>query len=409
MSSLTSSSKALSRKLKDKIKTKFGRKGSVKMACNPKPSSPNLLGLPDELLIQIEPYLYSQNDPQNTCLVSRSPARMAQERLYQNIDFVPNGKLASGPATYSLRLLLRTLIERSGLISRVKSFNVYIRNCRQPWEDVHGTSNAFNVCEGHHPTEGIPSELHTQMLFRIVLRLKVPSQQPWVPDTRVPDILPGCDGALADVLLAMPPCPSKLRIETARSMPRLFKMLFGSKLDGGFPLARVAGFAKMKVCHISHCRADFPWFGPYKEVPLLGLPCLTMLHLASLHRLAALQRTRFINCVGISHVTDLRIGGVNVPNMEQFLGRFKPLQSFAYCGHDVLISNNTIVDFSNIVLLLHRSYASLECLEITLLKDRPNLTYQLIGSLRPFLRLERIHNTTTCFSSQHEPLHADAR
>ena len=130
------------------------------MACNPKPSSPNLLGLPDELLIQVEPYLYSQNDLQNTCLVSRSPARTAQERLYQNIDIVSNGKLASGPATYSLCLLLRTLIERSDLISRVKSFNVYIRNYQRPWEDVHRTSNAFNVCEGHHPMEGIPSELH---------------------------------------------------------------------------------------------------------------------------------------------------------------------------------------------------------------------------------------------------------
>ena len=184
-------------------------------------------------------------------------------------------------------------------------------------------------------------------------------------------------------------------------------MLF--KLDGGFPLARVAGFAKMKVCHISHFRANFPWFGLYKEVPLLGPPCLTMLHLTSIRQSAALQRTRFINCVGISHVTDLRIGGVNVPNMEQFLGRFKPLQSFAYCGHDVPILNNTIVDFSNIVPLLHRPYASLGCLEITLLKDRPNLTYQLIGSLRPFLRLKRIHNTTTCFSSRYEPLHADAR
>lgn len=82
MSSLTSSSKALARKLKNKIKTKFDRKGSAKMACNPKPSSPNLLGLPDELLIQIELYLYPQNDLQNTCLVSRSPARTAQERLY---------------------------------------------------------------------------------------------------------------------------------------------------------------------------------------------------------------------------------------------------------------------------------------------------------------------------------------
>ena len=102
------------------------------MACNPKPSSPNLLGLPDELLIQIEPYLYSQNDLQNTCLVSRSPARTAQERLYQNIDIVSNGKLASGPATYSLRLLLRTLIEHSDLISRVKSFDVYIRNYQRP-------------------------------------------------------------------------------------------------------------------------------------------------------------------------------------------------------------------------------------------------------------------------------------
>ena len=48
MLSLTSSSKALARKLKDKIKTKLGRKGSVKVACNPKPFSPNLLGLPDE-------------------------------------------------------------------------------------------------------------------------------------------------------------------------------------------------------------------------------------------------------------------------------------------------------------------------------------------------------------------------
>jgi hypothetical protein len=140
------------------------------------------------------------------------------------------------------------------------------------------------------------------MLFRIVHRLKVPSQQPWVFDIR-----PGCDGALAGVLLAMLPCLSKLRVETARSMPLLFKMLF--KLDGGFPLARVAGFAKMNVCHISHCRANFPWFGLYKEVPLLGLPCLTLLHLTSLHQPAALQRTRFINCVGISHVTDLRIGG----------------------------------------------------------------------------------------------------
>ena len=134
-----------------------------------------------------------------------------------------------------------------------------------------------------------------------------------------------------------------------------------------------------------------------------------MLHLTSLHQPAALQRTRFTNCVGISHATDLRIEGVNVPNMEQFLGRFKPLRSFAYCDHDVPISNNTIVDFSNIVPLLHRPYASLECLEITLLKDWPNLTYRLIGSLRPFLRLERIRNTTTFFSSRHEPLHADAR
>lgn len=161
MLSLTSSSKVLARKLKDKIETKFGRKRSVKMACNPKPSSPNLLGLLDELLIQIKPYLYSQNDLQNTCLVSRSPARTAQERLYQNIDLVPNGKLASGPATYSLRLSLRTLIERSDLISWVKSFNMYIRNYQRPWEDVHGTSNAFNIRECHHLTEGIPSEFHT--------------------------------------------------------------------------------------------------------------------------------------------------------------------------------------------------------------------------------------------------------
>jgi hypothetical protein len=56
-----------------------------------------------------------------------------------------------------------------------------------------------------------------------------------------------CDGALAGVLLAMLPCLSKLRIETALSMPPLFKMLFGSKLDGRFPLARVASFAKMRV------------------------------------------------------------------------------------------------------------------------------------------------------------------
>ena len=134
-----------------------------------------------------------------------------------------------------------------------------------------------------------------------------------------------------------------------------------------------------------------------------------MLHLTSLHQPAALQQTLFTNFVGISHITDLRIEGVDVLNIEQFLGRFKPLRSFAYCGHDVPISNNTIVDFSNVIPLLHRSYASLECLEITLLKDQPNLTYQLIGSLRPFLRLERIHNTTTFFSSRHEPLHADAR
>ena len=276
---------------------------------------------------------------------------------------------------------------------------MYIGNYQWPWEDVRGAGNALIICEGHHPTEGILSELHTQLLFRIVLRLKVPSQQPWIFDIRS-----GCDGALAGVLLAMLPCLSKLRIETARSMLPLFKMLFGSKLDGGFPLARVAGFAKMKVCHISHRRANFTWFSLYKELPLLWLPCLMMLY-----QPAALQRTRFTNCVGISHVTDLRIEGVNVPNMEQFLGRFKPLRSSAYCGHDVPISNNTIVDFSNIVPLFHRSYALLECLEITLLKDRPNLTYQFIGSLRPFLLLEKIHNTTMCFSSWHEPLHADGR
>ena len=129
---------------------------------------------------------------------------------------------------------------------------MYIGSYQRPWENVHGTSNAFNVCEGHHSTEGILSELHTQMLFRIVLRLGVPSQQPWIFDIRS-----GCDGALAGVSLAMLPCLSKLRIETARSMPPLFKMLFGSKLDGGFQLLRVAGFAKPKVCHISHRRASF--------------------------------------------------------------------------------------------------------------------------------------------------------
>ena len=73
-----------------------------------------------------------------------------------------------------------------------------------------------------------------------------------------------------------------------------------------------------------------------------------MLHLISFHQPAALQRTRFTNCVGVSHITDLRIEGVNVPNMEQFLGLFKPLRSFTYYSYDVPISNNIIVDFSNI-------------------------------------------------------------
>ncbi|OCL12684.1 hypothetical protein AOQ84DRAFT_418820 [Glonium stellatum] len=383
MLSLKGSSKALVCKLKDKITTKLGRKRSVKLTNSLESPSPNLLVLPDELLIQIESYLDDQNDVRNACLVSRSLARTSQEKLYRNIDLVHNGKFASGPATYSLRLLLRTLIERSDLASRVKSLNMYIGNYQRSWEDMHGTSDAFNVREARYPMEEILSDFHIQMLSMVVLQLKVPSERPWMLDVRS-----GCDGALAGVLLAMLPRLSKLKIETARSMPPFLKMLFASDPDGRFPLFRIAGFAGLKDCLISHHMANFSWFGIGKEVPLLGLPYLTTLHLSSLHQPVALPHTRFTNCVGISNVTDLRIEGVNIQNIAQFLGCFKPLRSFAYCGHNVPTLNNIIVDFSDVVPLLYKSYSSLEYLEITLLTDRPDLIYRLVGSLHRFQRLK---------------------